>query len=697
MRIFSVVLTAVLLSFPSAAGARGFPHGGWLDRSLPTGDTPIIFDHDAATDTFYVANAEDGTVSVLDRRGRGRSRALAVGGNPAAVLVFGRTLYVTDPDNPRLIVVDLTNCNARDFSGCASAVRATVPYDGAPFGMAADAVSGTVYAGDFASDQLFVIDARTCNRAVISGCAPVARAFAGPAVATPYADPATRTLYAPSGDKLAVIDMRACNARAVAGCATPAALAEAGLVPVTATIDGSTLYVANQDSWDVSLFDARRCNALDVSGCTEIATTESGPVPYSGLAAAPGTLYVADNWDTVTVIDTRRCRVGDTSGCGQRWKTIQTGNEPQWMLGVDDTLYVSDALDDELQALDMGSCNAFRTVGCRAEEVVDLEEAENLSADESVHTVYVSAGNLHQFSLFDSRRCSVAARCTPRSVRIDGISGPFATAVDESTHTLYVTNIDDRDVVLIDTRRCNVSRVDGCTVVGPHIPVGVDPTKIAVNPVTHAVYVLNLTDATLQVIDGRRCRIGDTSRCVVAATQPVMANPQGVVADPATNTVYVSGNGANNDNHAVLVIDGSRCCAVRGSITVGRMPQGIDVDPARRVLYVANFNDGDGVGEISVVDTRRCWGRDVSGCQATPVSVPVGRGPVALRAVDGTVFVTGLTHSSLSILRGCDARGCRRPAQDVAAPWLPLQLTVADGTVFVLGRNRHEIALVAAG
>ena len=58
------------------------------------------------------------------------------------------------------------------------------------------------------------------------------------------------------------------------------------------------------------------------------------------------------------------------------------------------------------------------------------------------------------------------------------------------------------------------------------------PYGVAVDPGTHTVYVIQVDDDTMSVIDG-------STREVTAKVLDV-ANPDGVAVDPGTRTVYVT-------------------------------------------------------------------------------------------------------------------------------------------------------------
>ncbi len=67
-------------------------------------------------------------------------------------------------------------------------------------------------------------------------------------------------------------------------------------------------------------------------------------------------------------------------------------------------------------------------------------------------------------------------------------------AVDPGTHTVYVTNIHDNTVSVIDASTRTVTAT---------VPVGKQPGGVAVDPGTHTVYVTNIHDNTVSVIESR--------------------------------------------------------------------------------------------------------------------------------------------------------------------------------------------------
>ena len=91
------------------------------------------------------------------------------------------------------------------------------------------------------------------------------------------------------------------------------------------------------------------------------------------------------------------------------------------------------------------------------------------------------------------------------------------------------------------------------------------PGGVAVDPGTRTVYVANIGDGTVSVID--------EATNTVTATIGVGNGPNGIAADPTTHTLYVA-NGLGDD---ITIIDTASRKAII-SIPVGRVPWGIVVD-----------------------------------------------------------------------------------------------------------------------
>ncbi|MGO9957851.1 MAG: hypothetical protein ACLP50_18090 [Solirubrobacteraceae bacterium] len=166
-----------------------------------------------------------------------------------------QTLYVADEIDDDLSVINPTRCNAQDTDGCRPVPPGVTV--GATEGDVADPAVDTVYAVSV-NGPVTMIDTRLCNAPQPAGCArPPAMFTAGDfAPGTgPFAaaiDPITHTLYLAnngtgSDGTVTVIDDRTCNATIQSGCGSTATLDVPTGYPNAVVVDPQTdtLYVSS--------------------------------------------------------------------------------------------------------------------------------------------------------------------------------------------------------------------------------------------------------------------------------------------------------------------------------------------------------------------------------------------------------------------------------------------------------------------
>ncbi len=182
---------------------------------------------------------------------------------------------------------------------------------------------------------------------------------------------------------------------------------------------------------------------------------------------------------------------------------------------------------------------------------------------------------------------------------------PAAVAFDTATHTIYVADgfgysgpLAPGDTVsVIDARHCNARDVSSCPGPWPTMTVGSgtagdDPSGIAVDVLTDTVYASNFGAGTVSVINGATCNAMVRSGCgQIPVSVPVGDNPVGLFADPDNRTVYVP----NVGDTAVSMIDSASCNATDPAgrpstppptVDVGANPTSAEADLATHTLYV---------------------------------------------------------------------------------------------------------------
>jgi YVTN family beta-propeller protein len=186
-------------------------------------------------------------------------------------------------------------------------------------------------------------------------------------------------------------------------------------------------------------------------------------------------------------------------------------------------------------------------------------------------------------------------------------TGRFPGAVAFGSR-LYVANAGDGTITVVDAGD------------PPPIPVGAQPSGLAISPDGRLLYVADSGSDDVMVID--------TTKRAAVATVPVDRAPAAVVAD--ARRVWVAGEGQ------VTVIDAASR-AVVASVGVGGGALALSPDGAR--LYVADTD----AGTVRIVDTVTLdAGR----------AVDVGAGPVAMVAGrDGRVWVVCRDATSVAVAR----------------------------------------------
>ena len=250
--------------------------------TTPVGNFPQQVTVDERTNTIYVVNRVDNTVSVIngDVCNAGNISGcyqswptVTVGVSPQALAVNpnNHTVYVANTDDNTVSVFSALHCNATDSSGCEQA-PATIPVGAGPRSVGIVFDTHTVFVGNRDDLTVSVIDGSTCNGTDTTGCGQTP-----PAVllgAFPHTGGNVKNLlgrsiaiknhiiYIPNiGDSdVATLDGNTCRAGHVDGCDVKIVQKRMGGFPVTATVDeeSETVYVANDTDGTVSVFPSSR-------------------------------------------------------------------------------------------------------------------------------------------------------------------------------------------------------------------------------------------------------------------------------------------------------------------------------------------------------------------------------------------------------------------------------------------------------
>lgn len=734
--------------------------GTALVGSTPTGEGPSQLAVDSATHTVYVVNGNnlngplsDGgdTVSVIDSRHcqaldvsrcQGPWPTIKVGNLPSSVAVDEATdtVYVTNAQDNTVSVFNGATCDAADSAGCTQ-VPATVPVGASPVALYVDDANHTVYVANEGDTTLSMIDTATCDAADLAGCPTVADPPPTVDVENPATtigvDQATHTVYVGTYASTTVFDARTCNAAVQTGCGTLGLLVgDAFSGPSGLVVDAAndTMYSANYDD-SISAFDLSHCNAGDLAGCATDTPGTVLPFPYSTfdnalwlvLDARLHTVYVIYQQDgALFAVDTNVCNAGNLAACATLHPpAISTGDDP---LGVDvdeatQTLYTGNYADNTVSVIDASRCNATVTSGCRHEPpTVPISQVGGLAADPGVSTLYATTAS--GVSMVNTRTCNAAASagCASTPEQFTAGTSPTAVAIDPNTHTVYIANFGTPTqagtVSVVDADACNATDSVGCTKISTLQVPGGNPDNIEVDAATDTVYVATTTAAganLLSVFNGATCNATTTTGCAqTPGTLPVGdsggapgASILNIAVNEATNTIYATNiTFPGYLGTSVYVINGATCDAAHPAcsqaptvITPGNpsapgglVPWGIAIDELTDTIYVVIQAQGDYAGTVAVINGATCNGINTSGCSQIPPTVPAGYGAssVAIDPITHTVYTTNTEDASLSAINGflCNRIinvGCKFVPPKLAAGDYPSTVDIdpAAGTAYV--------------
>jgi DNA-binding beta-propeller fold protein YncE len=554
-------------------------------RRISDGHGPAALDVDVATDTVYAVNNGTGdgnTVSVIDGAacngthggGCGRAPRTTKVGNGAAWAAVDQarhTVYVANANDGTVSVIDGIRCSARVTAGCGR-TWPTVTTGAMPASVAVDPAAGTAFAVNAFDDTLGVINTRTCNGTTTSGCGGRARnEQAAPDRGPGYLAfpnglalaPRTGSAYVVTvgGSRvMSVVNVGHCNATDVTGCRTEAPSVPEHGAAISADPATGTIYASNSSRPLIDVLNGATCHAGQLAGCAPAAEIPVGH-PMANVSAvdtATHTLYAADPVaGDVAAINTATCNVRDTSGCGRHPSVIKIGAAPNTPVvnPATRTLYVSyGSHANRVAVVNAATCNAIRSSGCgQTPAVVKVGDGTAvLAVSTRTDTIYAPSSGAssfsgHTMSVINGAACNGTRHsgCSHLAATVTVGSGPFGVAVNDRTHTVYVVNNADGDapgsVSVINGATCNGTVTTGCGRRFPVTPAGAAPLLAAVDTATGRVYVIDFGSAAVTVLDGSRCNASVTSGCgAPLREQAIGSEPFGLAVSAQDNTVYVT-------------------------------------------------------------------------------------------------------------------------------------------------------------
>ena len=664
------------------------------------GSGPLAAAVDERTDTVYVMNGNDGTVSVLNgarcnarvTRGCGRPVAtIKVGKFPVAAALSRRTrtLYVANLAGGSVSVINAAACNARTTSGCGRAAR-TVTDKAGPAWIDTDVATGTVYVANSGTsgngDTVSVINGAVCNGHTGRGCGrtpATVRVGGGPfGVAV---DQASNTIYVPGNNDgtVSVINGARCNARVTSGCRRTPPTVTTGAGPQFVAIGHRvhTAFTINQGDDTLSAINTRTCGRKVTSGCrkrppNQQATPDRGPgfnsfPNFFTLVPRTGSAYVVNigGRNILSVTRTSRCNAADTTGCRAEAPSVP---EHAFLISADpatNTIYAASLSLPRIDVINGATCHRGHLSGCApvAEIPMAHPQANVGTVDRATHTLYAADPLAGTVSVINTASCNATdtSGCADHPATVTIGRFPNTPVINTATQTMYVAfgSMGNR-VAVVNTATCNAAHTTGCGQTPAVAKVGKGTFNLAVSAATNTIYaansgLMNFNGDTVSVINGATCDATSHSGCGhLAATAKVGLGPAGITVNDRTHTVYVANNANGDSPGTVSIINGVTCngthtagCHRRfPAMATGVAPLQIAADTRTGILYITDF----GGAAVTTLNGARCNATVTSGCGAAPGKQPAGSQPfgVAINPRTNTIYVTQLFQAgSMSVFR----------------------------------------------
>ena len=363
--------------------------------------------------------------------------------------------------------------------------------------------------------------------------------------------------------------------------------------------------------------------------------------------------------------------------------------------------------------INANACNGTRPASCAtltAPEIHTGADPQTVVLDPETQTLYIANEVDDDVSVIDASRCNAETTRGCRHLPPQApVPAPFSPVADPAVHTVYVPSGAD-SVAMVDTRQCNAFTPAGCSAELPTVTVGALPFAATVDATTHTVYVADIgsgTTGSVSVIDDRACNATVQTGCGAVAALKVPGNPNAVVINPRTDTLYVTTNGPGGLPQHMYVFNGATCDAADtigctqtpATVDVGLLlPGGMDVDEATNTVYVSTEASFDTTtdGLVEVVNGSTCDAANTAGCGQAPASVTVGLSPqqVGVDQATDTVYTANQGDASfagtVSIINGatCNATttsGCGQVPATAPSGFGPINLAIdqANGDVYV--------------
>jgi YVTN family beta-propeller protein len=521
---------------------------GFMDTftTVSVGSNPRAVAVDPLTNKIYVANYGSGTVTVIDGA-TNNVTTVTVGTNPYALAVNPATnkVYVANYGSTNVTVIDGATNNTT-----------TVAAGTNPYAVAVNPVTNKVYVANNGSANVTVIDGASNSTATVS-------AQTNPdAVAV---NPLTNKVYVANHGSNSVTVIDGASGNVLANATVPSSLGNnAGAGPVAIAVDPVTnkIYVA---------CDSQNSAFEVIDGATNQATAPLlFPYQTTTYAAAVNPVTYQVYFTYSQQAGYYYARVLDREGYPTTTTTVKDASAVGPFAAaanpVTNKVYVANHDSGNVTVID-GATKNTATVAAGT-------HPQSVAVNPITNKIYVANNGSNNVTVIDGATNNASTVADPKAI------GPYALAVNPVTNKIYVANNGSANVTVINGATATVSAT---------VTAGTNPVAVAIDPGINKIFVANNTsfgsNGAATIIDGSNNQTTNVT---------VTDESAGVAVNPVTHKVYVISSdyertaGVNVINPLAVPISVTSVSGIWGASVVA-------VDPVKNLVYVGSSGATDQV------------------------------------------------------------------------------------------------------